>query len=125
MEPSGKAKRSEVTIQRIVRDTAVSRRVKEWHKYACQVCGTALSCVAGLYAEGAHIRPLGRPHNGPDTEENLLCLCPNHHVLLDAGGFTINDDYSLNGLDGRLTNISKHTVSLEHLRYHRSLWRGS
>ncbi|WP_211352812.1 YDG/SRA domain-containing protein [Altererythrobacter ishigakiensis] len=78
--------RSTTTIQRIVRDTAMSRRVKEWHEYACQVCGITLNCVGGSYAEGAHIRPLGKPHNGPDTEDNLLCLCPNHHVLFDAGG---------------------------------------
>lgn len=28
---------------------------------------------AGFYAEAAHIRPLGRPHNGPDTKDNLIC----------------------------------------------------
>ena len=27
-----------------------------------------------------------RPHNGPDTSDNMLCLCPNHHVLFDHGG---------------------------------------
>jgi hypothetical protein len=36
--------------------------------------------------EAAHIRPLGAPHNGPDTLDNTLCLCPNHHVLFDHGG---------------------------------------
>ena len=114
--------RSTTTIQRIVRDTAMSRRVKEWHGYTCQVCGITLQCVGGSYAEGAHIRPLGKPHNGPDTEENLLCLCPNHHVLYDTGGFTINDDFSLNGIEGELTTIPKHVLDTKHLSYHRSLW---
>jgi hypothetical protein len=36
--------------------------------------------------EAAHIRPLGAPHNGPDTWDNTLCLCPNHHVPFDHSG---------------------------------------
>ena len=36
--------------------------------------------------EAAHIRPLGAPHNGPDTLDNTLCLCPNHHVPFDHSG---------------------------------------
>jgi putative restriction endonuclease len=62
---------------------------------------------------------LGTPHNGPDTPDNLLCLCPNHHVLFDYGGFTINDDWSLTGIDGRLKLHKMHTISLEHIHYHR------
>lgn len=122
MASSKRTSRSTTTIQRIVRDTAMSRRVKELHGYACQVCGITLQCVGGSYAEGAHIRPLGKPHNGPDTEANLLCLCPNHHVLFDAGGFTINDDHSLNGIDGKLRTHEKHHLEPNHLAYHRSLW---
>ena len=122
MASTSAAPRSTITIQRIVRDTAMSRRVKEWHGYACQVCGVVLECVGGSYAEGAHIRPLGKPHSGPDTDDNLLCLCPNHHVLFDTGGFTINDDFSLNGIEGGLSTISKHRLDLLHIQYHRSLW---
>ncbi|MCX5892441.1 MAG: HNH endonuclease, partial [Deltaproteobacteria bacterium] len=32
-----------------------------------------------------HIKPLGSPHDGPDVRENILCVCPNHHVMLDYG----------------------------------------
>jgi predicted restriction endonuclease len=35
------------------------------------------------YAEAHHVRPLGRPYNGPDTIDNIICVCPNCHVLLD------------------------------------------
>ncbi|MCJ7420952.1 YDG/SRA domain-containing protein [Sphingomicrobium astaxanthinifaciens] len=118
--------RSAVTVQRIVRDTAMSRRVKGWHGYCCQVCGITLECIGGLYAEGAHIRPLGKPHNGPDTEDNLLCLCPNHHVLFDAGGFTIDEAYlidGIDGIDGKLRTIPRHQLNQKHLEYHRNLWR--
>jgi putative restriction endonuclease len=39
------------------------------------------------------VRGLGRPHNGPDTPDNVLCLCPNHHVLFDAYSIFIDDDF--------------------------------
>lgn len=114
----GKAKRKETIVQRVVRDTAVAKNVKRWHKYQCQVCGVALKTSAGLYAEAAHIQPLGEPHNGPDIENNVICLCPNHHVLFDNGGFTIADDLSLIGLDGTLRTMKKHTIGLEFIKYH-------
>lgn len=77
--------RRSAMIDRIVRSTKVAQRVKALHDYRCQVCGEVLLTVVGSYAEGAHIRPLGRPHDGPDSEDNILCLCPNHHVLFDRG----------------------------------------
>ncbi|NLU99268.1 hypothetical protein B6N13_14395 [Marinomonas sp. UCMA 3892] len=70
-------------------------------------------------AEAAHIKPLGQPHNGPDVESNILCLCPNHHVLFDNGGFTIADDLSLIGIEGELKTVKKHTVDLAFIQYHR------
>jgi putative restriction endonuclease len=71
----------ETTILRIVHDTKQARRIKALYDYQCQVCGIRLKSNAGPYAEAAHIRPLGIPHNGSDSINNLLCLCPNHHVL--------------------------------------------
>ncbi len=29
------------------------------------------------------MKPLGRPYNGPDTKDNIICVCPFCHVLLD------------------------------------------
>lgn len=109
------------SVMRIVRDTAMSREVKKLHDYRCQVCGTRLEGDAGPYAEGAHIRPLGSPHNGPDTASNVLCLCPNHHVLFDYGAFTIADDLSLLGLPGRLRTARKHLIDIEYLAYRRTM----
>ena len=117
------AKRIETNVQRIVRDTALGREVKRLHKYCCQVCGIRLECTGGLYAEAAHIRPLGRPHNGPDDLANLLCLCPNHHVLFDNGAFAITDGLDLMGLPGRLAVVRGHNLDAEHLRFHRQLWQ--
>jgi predicted restriction endonuclease len=42
-----------------------------------------------LYAEAHHIKPLGAPHNGPDVRANILCVCPNDHVLLDYGAIKL------------------------------------
>jgi putative restriction endonuclease len=87
------------------------------------MCGTRLEGLAGPYAEAAHIRPLGAPHHGPDTPDNILCLCPNHHVLLDHGGVGIGEDLSLMGEGGRLEVDPQHRVSEEHLRYRREHYR--
>lgn len=111
--------RRETTVLRIVRDTKKAKEVKALYDFACQVCGERLEGSAGPYAEAAHIRPLGAPHDGPDTLENLLCLCPNHHVLFDLGGFTVADDFTLVGVAGRLRVHPRHNISREHLRYHR------
>jgi putative restriction endonuclease len=117
------APRVEATILRVVRDTELGRRVKLMYDFSCQICRTRLDCAGGPYAEAAHVRPLGRPHNGPDALENLLCLCPNHHVLLDNGAFTINDDLSFSGLNGRLVVVPGHSVSPAHLAYRRQMWQ--
>jgi putative restriction endonuclease len=118
-EPAGPAPRRAITIQRIVRSTAAAERVKARHEYHCQVCGDRLEVRGGRYAEAAHIRPLGSPHDGPDVEENILCLCPNHHVLFDRGGFTIAGDLALIGLEGRLRAKPGHPIGQEYLAYHR------
>jgi putative restriction endonuclease len=115
----GPAPRKEATTLRIVRDTAVTRRVKLLHDYCCQVCGVRLHGAAGPYAEAAHIRPLGAPHHGPDILENVLCLCPNHHVLFDLGSFGVADDGQLLGLDGALRRHKKHQPNPAFLSYQR------
>jgi putative restriction endonuclease len=112
-------RRQETTILRIVRDTKQARRIKALYDYHCQVCGIRLESNAGPYAEAAHIRPLGIPHNGSDSISNLLCLCPNHHVLFDYGAFSIADNLSLLGIEGTLTRATQHEIHIDNLRYHR------
>lgn len=111
---------------RIIRSTEVSRAVKAVHDDYCQVCDTRLEVPGGSMSEGAHIRALGKPHSGPDTPDNVLCLCPNHHSLLDGGGIYISDDFQVHDFAGDvigpLSRSAKHAISLEHLRYQRQLW---
>ena len=114
------APRREATTLRIVRDTAVTRQVKLLHDYCCQVCSIRLEGAAGPYAEAAHIQPLGAPHHGPDILENVLCLCPNHHVLFDLGSFGVADDGQLLGLPGALRRHNKHMVNPVFLAYQRA-----
>ncbi len=104
---------------RIVRDTKQARRIKEIYDHGCQMCGTRLEGLSGPYAEAAHVRPLGAPHNGPDTPDNILCQCPNHHVLFDHGGVSIGEDLSLIGAEGKLTLHPQHRIAEGHLRYRR------
>jgi putative restriction endonuclease len=119
--------RRSATVQRTVRTTAVAEWVKRRHEHTCQVCGLSLKTYSGDgYAEGAHIRPLGRPHSGPDVAENILCLCPNHHVLLDKGGITIDDDSTVRdraeNTIATLRKVHGHDIDPRHLQYHRDNW---
>tara|TARA_R110001599_G_scaffold347365_2_gene573565 strand:+ start:6879 stop:7733 length:855 start_codon:yes stop_codon:yes gene_type:complete len=121
-EPTGEYDlpgRKQATVNRIVRNYQKAKNVKSWHNYECQICGLAICTSAGLYAEAAHIKPLGEPHNGPDIESNLLCLCPNHHVMFDNGGFAINDNLDLIGIKGKLRVVKKHLLDESFIKYHR------
>lgn len=115
----GAASRREETISRIVRDTATARSIKVLYDHRCQACGIRLETAAGPYIEAAHIRPLGTPHDGPDSADNILCLCPNHHVLFDYGELMIGEDLSLEGEERRLTVHPRHRLNPEHLHYRR------
>ncbi|WP_416445225.1 YDG/SRA domain-containing protein [Leeuwenhoekiella sp. A16] len=111
-------KRIETNIQRIVRDTKLSKEIKNLYQNSCQICNITLETSSGPYSEAAHIKPLGVPHNGPDSLSNLLCLCPNHHVMFDFGGFSILENFELVGIAGELTVNSKHKINPEFLKYH-------
>ncbi|MFX1569663.1 MAG: YDG/SRA domain-containing protein [Promethearchaeota archaeon] len=113
--------RIEVLIKKIIRDSSIVREIKELYKFKCQICGTILKLKEeGIYyAEGVHIKPLGNPHNGPDKIKNMLCLCPNHHILFDNGAISINDDFSLNGLEGILYVSPRHNIDKQYTKYHR------
>jgi putative restriction endonuclease len=111
------------TVLRIVRDSAIARQVKEMYEYTCQICDITLVTAGGPYAEAAHIRPLGWPHHGRDTLANLLCLCPNDHVLFDFGAITIAPlTLSVTGdrsREGRvLTVADRHAIDPMNLDYH-------
>ncbi|ALV38671.1 hypothetical protein AS200_20590 [Streptomyces sp. CdTB01] len=96
------------------------------HRDRCQVCSLQLSTRFSSYSEAAHIRGLGRPHNGPDKLSNLLVLCPNHHVQFDTLAIYIDNGDTVrmttdNTPIGQLRRHPAHQINEAHLRYHRAL----
>jgi len=105
------AVRVETTISRIRRDAGLSRYVKSLYDYECQICGLTIHLPGGSrYAEGHHVRPLGEPDRGYDVVQNIICLCPNHHVQCDLGVIKIDRDH--------LRIAADHDLNLMYIEYH-------
>lgn len=128
--PYETAPRQEQTVQRIIRNSAVAMTVKKVHDYRCQLCDTKVRTLAGPYAEGAHIRPLGAPHDGPDIAGNLLCLCPNCHVRFDFGAITVERDLTVSETTevgvripiGKVRTHPQHVLDRACIEYHRAMF---
>ncbi|MFF8629412.1 HNH endonuclease [Streptomyces werraensis] len=123
---NGPAPRREATRSVIVRDEALARRVKELENNRCQICGTTLRHLNRPYSQAAHIRGLGSPHHGPDELQNLLCLCPNCHVLFDGLEIYVDTDGLVRGTRGDraprpLRRDPGHPMDEAHIAYHRAL----
>ncbi|WP_321447658.1 HNH endonuclease [uncultured Cohaesibacter sp.] len=102
---------SGLTTSRIIRDTAMTRKVKALHRSKCQICDSSILLPDGTsYAEAHHIIPIGSPHYGPDVSENIVIVCPNHHAQLDFGCVEINVE--------ELTGAAGHTISSKSIAYH-------
>lgn len=96
---------------RIIRDTKLCREVKKLYNYECQICGSTITLsYSGRYAEAHHVIPLGRPHHGADTAENIIVVCPNHHAMLDYGVIKIGPEC--------ITAKGKHQISFASIAYH-------
>ncbi|WP_433426042.1 YDG/SRA domain-containing protein [Microtetraspora malaysiensis] len=117
----------ETVVQRIVRSTKVVQQVKAWYNHECQICRLTLSVAGGLYSEGAHIQALGSPHYGPDVVENVLCLCPNDHVLFDNGAIYLSDELKvIDAPTGEAKSAlfihPSHRIDPRYVAYHRARW---
>lgn len=113
--------RTEVTTSRVIRNSQVGSNVKSLHNYTCQICSLRLETPAGPYAECCHIKPLGKPHNGPDVPENVLCLCPNCHVLFDNHALQLTDDLNVVESNKGLRLHPQHKIGINYIKYHRGL----
>jgi hypothetical protein len=103
--------RVRVSVSRIIRDTQLSNDIKRWHNSECQICGHTIELADGRrYSEGHHIKPLGEPHNGPDTSENIICLCPNHHAACDLGAIRLSPT--------ELRLAKGHSIGMQYIEYH-------
>lgn len=105
------AQRIKTETYRILRDTALARQVKQVYNCRCQICRLSLMIEENTpYAEAHHVKPLGAPHNGPDRLNNITCVCPNCHVLLDYGALLIDKS--------KLYLSDDHIISDEFIDYH-------
>ncbi|WP_229403978.1 MULTISPECIES: HNH endonuclease [Micromonospora] len=120
----GPARRRTVRTDRIIRSSVYAETVKRLHGHHCQVCATRLATRYGFYSEAAHIKGLGRPHEGPDLLENLLCLCPNHHVQFDKFAIYVDSEFvvrwTVDGEKiGKLRLHPGHRIGPDFLQHHR------
>ena len=121
-------RRTVANASKIIRDTSIAQWVKQIHDWTCQLCSVRIETPAGAYAEAAHIRPLGSPHDGPDQVSNVLCLCPNCHKRFDTLAWHVNEDQLIvdvatGEIRGELRTHPNHVVDEAHLEYHRQLSR--
>ncbi|MEP3480788.1 MAG: HNH endonuclease [Fuerstiella sp.] len=106
--------RIETTISRIIRDTALVAEVKRLNNYKCQLCGDSIPLPNGKhYVEAHHIKPLGHPHDGADQLDNLIVLCPNHHVMCDYGVIPLSMD--------EIRVCPEHQIALSNIEYHNTI----
>jgi len=120
-QPEGEAspRRSKVYSTRVIRSSEVGNYIKTMYDCKCQISDVRLITPIGPYAEACHIRPVGKPHNGPDVPRNILCLSPNIHVLFDHGAIALTDDLKVLGMDADLLVGPNHKLDIDCIRYHR------
>jgi hypothetical protein len=110
-------------INLIKRNQKLVTRLKELYDNTCQICGLRVNIGNGFYCEVHHIKPLGKNHNGPDTMDNMLCVCPNHHIMFDMGALSIDlnnwtvihkdEDEDIHGRP----ILKKHNINNEYIKY--------
>lgn len=113
-------------ILRVVRDSKISRDLKSLYENKCQICGKSIHLKNYDYSEVHHIKPLGKKHDGPDTMDNMIVLCPNHHVEFDYGAIAIDPqtltiihkekNSHINGK--KITLLENYQLNPEFLQYH-------
>lgn len=104
-------RRIETKVSRVVRTTALALRIKKLYEYRCQICDLRIELPDGSnYAEAHHIKPLGAPHDGPDSADNIVVLCPNHHAMCDLGAISLELS--------TLRSHRDHAISAEFVAYH-------
>lgn len=105
-----KALRRKRQIDALVRNQKLVDELKILYDNTCQLCGTRVQVRPGkYYSEVHHIKPLGQPHNGPDSKANMICVCPNHHTMLDFFATRLNLDELL---------IRNHLIDATFVHYH-------
>jgi len=81
-------------VSRRRRDPGFRDTILRIYEHRCAVCGyDAMLDSTDLGLEAAHIH--WHSHGGPDTEDNGLALCANHHKAFDRGAIALDDDHRI------------------------------
>jgi len=126
----------EVNILRRIRETIMVSELKKKYDYRCQICGKRIKLYINgedrFYVEGHHLQPLSQKHKGPDTKENIIILCPNHHVEFDYDNMAIDPKDNTTILHKNQNNDFhnkkiqlKHKISSEFIKYHYKIFSGA
>lgn len=106
-------KRKAIMVDSITRNQTLVKRIKQLREHICQICSEKLNLGQNTYySEVHHIKPLGKPHNGVDVIENMICVCPNCHKKLDYASIGINFE--------NIIQIHGHEIGMEYVEYHNS-----
>ena len=109
---------------RIIRDTKLSNPLKRDHGFDCQICDSKIEIKGQGYAESHHLKPLGKPHDGPDEKSNIIVLCPNHHVMFDYGEIAIDPKDNITVINSsempieKITSVPSHTIEKKYIQHH-------
>lgn len=124
MESNQNKDEKKMHIQRLVRNSSLSQKLKEYYEFRCQVCGYRVPKADSTYsAEAHHIQPYNKIHAGDDTSKNLLVLCPNCHSQFDDLYFAIEPNtYLIHSVfdtdDYHLVELTlKHELGSKYLEY--------
>lgn len=112
-------KKVQMNCNTYIRDKSKSDDIKTLYKYCCQICGKPLDIGNSLYSEVHHLHPLYL--GGPDTQDNMINLCPNHHTLFDRGAITIDiENMKVFHVNKTIEDLIllKHSISKESILYH-------
>lgn len=103
--------RTIVLSSRINRKIKIADDLKKDYQNKCQICEKKLQVGEDeYYSEVHHIIPLGEPHNGYDTKDNMIVVCPNCHVQLDKGFIKINLS--------SMCILENHNIDEKYITYH-------
>ncbi|MED3832386.1 HNH endonuclease [Peribacillus frigoritolerans] len=117
--------RTQRTIVSTERNHSLSQNLKLLYKHQCQICGERIQTGINEYSsEAHHIQPVGGNHKGPDVANNIIIVCPNHHLMFDRGAITI-DLYNKkvihvdkNNSTHHLELVIKHEIEEQYVNYH-------
>lgn len=88
-----KARETADGTEYFVRHSLFPQIIRAVYDDSCAVCGLFARTEKSSVVESAHIKPFADFHD--DHPSNGIALCKGHHWGFDAGGFTVEDDYTV------------------------------